>query len=194
MWCVWFIKIGILNIISILNIVYQKVHWDTYIASRPLLLHCLPLDPITGYGVYHFLLKYVIRAVWYFEEGGVVLWRGLCGTLKRVVWCFKEGGMVLCWLWVYQILDAWAKPTLGPTQEQFSVVVAMFGVPSHRTSLYICFALLELEYVIIYQIMGYPHKLHRVLFPFFLWNQTTVKFHVFMKPYSIFMIWVISIL
>ena len=23
--------------------------------------------------------------VWYFEEGGVVLWRGLCGTLKR--WC-----------------------------------------------------------------------------------------------------------
>ena len=25
------------------------------------------------------------RNVWYFEEGGVVLWRGWCGTLKRVV-------------------------------------------------------------------------------------------------------------
>ena len=33
--------------------------------------------------------------VWYFEEGGVVLWRGWCGTLKRVVWYFEEGCVVL---------------------------------------------------------------------------------------------------
>ena len=33
--------------------------------------------------------------VWYFEEGGVVLWRGWCGTSKRVVWHFEEGGVVL---------------------------------------------------------------------------------------------------
>ena len=26
------------------------------------------------------------RVVWYFEEGCVVLWRGWCGTLKRVMW------------------------------------------------------------------------------------------------------------
>ena len=25
------------------------------------------------------------------------------------------------------ILDAWAKPTLGPSQRQYSVVVAMYG-------------------------------------------------------------------
>ena len=29
--------------------------------------------------------------MWYFEEGGVVLSRGWCGTLKRVVWYFEEG-------------------------------------------------------------------------------------------------------
>ena len=33
--------------------------------------------------------------VWYFEEGGMVLWRGWYGTLKRVMWYFEEGGMVL---------------------------------------------------------------------------------------------------
>ena len=33
------------------------------------------------------------RVVCYFEEGGVVLWRGWCVTLKRVVWYFKEGGV-----------------------------------------------------------------------------------------------------
>ena len=38
------------------------------------------------------------RVVWYFEEGGVVLWRGWCGTLKRVVWFFEEGDVVL-WRW-----------------------------------------------------------------------------------------------
>ena len=35
------------------------------------------------------------RVVCYFEEGGMVLWSGLYGTLKRVVWYFEEGGMVL---------------------------------------------------------------------------------------------------
>ena len=29
--------------------------------------------------------------MWYFEEGDVVLWRGCCGTLKRVMWYFEEG-------------------------------------------------------------------------------------------------------
>ena len=29
-----------------------------------------------------------------FKEGGMVLSRGLCGTLKRVVWYFEEGGVV----------------------------------------------------------------------------------------------------
>ena len=48
--------------------------------------------------------------VWYIEQGGVVLLRGWCGTLKmvlchfeevgvvllkRVVWYFEEGGVVL---------------------------------------------------------------------------------------------------
>ena len=33
--------------------------------------------------------------VWYFEEGDVVLWKGLYGTLKRVVWYFEKGCMVL---------------------------------------------------------------------------------------------------
>ena len=31
----------------------------------------------------------------YFEEGGMVLWRGWYGTLKRVMWYFGEGGMVM---------------------------------------------------------------------------------------------------
>ena len=39
-------------------------------------------------------LKVFKRVVWYFEEGGVVLWRGCYGTLKRVMWYFEEGGMV----------------------------------------------------------------------------------------------------
>ena len=33
------------------------------------------------------------------KKGGVVLWRGRCGTLKRVVWYFKEGGVVLRRWW-----------------------------------------------------------------------------------------------
>ena len=61
------------------------------------------------------------RVMWYFEEGGVVLWRRWCGTLKRavlwwcgcfrrvvryieeggtlkrVVWYFEEGGVVVVW-------------------------------------------------------------------------------------------------
>ena len=32
---------------------------------------------------------------WYFEVGGMVLWRGWHGTLKRVLWYIKEGGVVL---------------------------------------------------------------------------------------------------
>ena len=36
-----------------------------------------------------------LKRVWYFEEGGVVLWKGLCGTLKRVVWYFEDGDVVL---------------------------------------------------------------------------------------------------
>ena len=39
-----------------------------------------------------FTLKMV---VWYFEEGGVVLSRGWCGTLKRVALYFEDGGVVL---------------------------------------------------------------------------------------------------
>ena len=35
------------------------------------------------------------RAVRYYEDGGVVLWRGWCGTLKMVVWNFEDGGVVL---------------------------------------------------------------------------------------------------
>ena len=33
--------------------------------------------------------------VWHFEEGGVVLCRWRCGTLKMVVWYFEEGNMLL---------------------------------------------------------------------------------------------------
>ena len=32
--------------------------------------------------------------MWYFEEGGVVLLRGSCGTFKRATWNFEEGGMI----------------------------------------------------------------------------------------------------
>ena len=35
------------------------------------------------------------RMVLYFEEGGMVLWRGWYGTLKRVVWYFEWGCTVL---------------------------------------------------------------------------------------------------
>ena len=35
------------------------------------------------------------RVIWYFEEGGVVFRRGWCGTLKRVMWYFEEGDVVL---------------------------------------------------------------------------------------------------
>ena len=42
------------------------------------------------------------RAMWYFEEGGmvlfrgyVVLWRGWCSTLERVVLYFEKGGVVV---------------------------------------------------------------------------------------------------
>ena len=38
---------------------------------------------------------YFITVVWYFEEDGVVLGRGLYGTWKRVVWYLEEGGVVL---------------------------------------------------------------------------------------------------
>ena len=38
---------------------------------------------------------YIEGMVWYFEEGGVVLLTGWCGTLKRLVWYFEEGGVVL---------------------------------------------------------------------------------------------------
>ena len=40
--------------------------------------------------------------MWYFEEGCVVLWRGLCGTLKRVAWYFEEGCVELCFVLVVQ--------------------------------------------------------------------------------------------
>ena len=33
--------------------------------------------------------------MWYFEEGGVVLWRMWCGALKRVMWYFEECDVVL---------------------------------------------------------------------------------------------------
>ena len=39
------------------------------------------------------------KVVWYFEEGGVLLWRGWCGTLKRVVWYFEDGCVVLWRVW-----------------------------------------------------------------------------------------------
>ena len=35
------------------------------------------------------------RVLSYFVEGGVVLWGGWCGTLRRVVWYFEEGGVLL---------------------------------------------------------------------------------------------------
>ena len=35
------------------------------------------------------------RVMWYFEEGDVILWRGWCGTLKMVRWYFEEGDVVL---------------------------------------------------------------------------------------------------
>ena len=35
------------------------------------------------------------RVLCYFEEGGVVLWRGWCGTLKRAVWYFEVGSVLL---------------------------------------------------------------------------------------------------
>ena len=42
-----------------------------------MILHTIPLIYVTG--------KQSVK-VWYFEEGGVVLRRGWCGTLKRVMW------------------------------------------------------------------------------------------------------------
>ena len=40
-------------------------------------------------GTYIPILIYSLKwMVWFFEEGGVVLLRGLCGTLKRVVGYF----------------------------------------------------------------------------------------------------------
>ena len=35
------------------------------------------------------------RVMWYFEEGDVVLRRGLCDTLNSVVWYFEEGDVLL---------------------------------------------------------------------------------------------------
>ena len=42
---------------------------------------------------------YLQSGVWYFEEGGVVLWRVACGTLNRVVWYFEEG------VWYFEECD-----------------------------------------------------------------------------------------
>ena len=51
---------------------------------------CIVANSARASGLYNFN-----RVVWYFEEGGVVLWRGRCGTLKRAVWYFEEDGLVL---------------------------------------------------------------------------------------------------
>ena len=40
------------------------------------------------------MLWFFKRMICYVKEGGVVLCRGWCGTLKRVVWFFEEGGVV----------------------------------------------------------------------------------------------------
>ena len=65
---------------------------------------CWPHHPwdYINIDIYRFTFK---RVVWYFEEGGVVLWRCWCGTLKRwcgtlkwVVWYF-EGGVLLSRRW-----------------------------------------------------------------------------------------------
>ena len=58
--------------------------------------------------------------MWYFELGGMVLWRGgvvlwsgWCETLKRVVWYFQESGVVLwrggvvLWIGWYGTLKRW---------------------------------------------------------------------------------------
>ena len=40
-----------------------------------------------------------------FEEGDMLLWRGLYGTLKRVVWYLEEGGVVLLGFFSFVLLD-----------------------------------------------------------------------------------------
>ena len=52
-----------------------------------------------------------------FEDDGVVFLRERRGTLESV-FSLKM---------LFLILDAWAKPTLGPTQGQYSVIVLIFG-------------------------------------------------------------------
>ena len=39
-------------------------------------------------------MMFFFALMWYFEDGGAVLYRGWCGTLKRVVWYFEKGGVV----------------------------------------------------------------------------------------------------
>ena len=47
------------------------------------------------------------RSGWYFEEGGVVLWRGCCATLKWVVRYFEEDGVVLWRGWCGSVKRVW---------------------------------------------------------------------------------------
>ena len=41
------------------------------------------------------VVLYFERVVWYFEEDDVLLRRRWCGTLKRVAWYFEVCGVVL---------------------------------------------------------------------------------------------------
>ena len=50
------------------------------------------------------LLHMAYRIFGMFEDGGVILWRGCCGTLKRVIWYFEEGGVFISFVRVDKLL------------------------------------------------------------------------------------------
>ena len=73
----------------------QLAHYLRFLGCSTETLVPLLLYEEGGVVLWRGLCDTLKTVVWYFEEGCMVLWRGWCGTLKRVVWYFEEGCVVL---------------------------------------------------------------------------------------------------
>ena len=102
--------------------------WSTrlFVQLLPSLLRCLGVKGTTS-GSADLTLLGLVKIVP--DDQGVVLWRGWCGTLKMVVWYFEEGGMVLWkgrvfFLYIFSILEIW--------KSQKTIPIAYFGFDVFR--------------------------------------------------------------
>ena len=105
----YFLCIFLINCTVLQSKFLRQMYFCLYNTDSRLMFIFTKINPADPTQRYTFLLrvnqdeKYegikgggtLTRAVWYFKEGGMVLWRGWYGTLKRVVWYFEDGGVVL---------------------------------------------------------------------------------------------------